>query len=316
MNTPEPNLATLPLRGLIAATFTPFDASGEFAPSLVGPIVEHLLNQSLSGVFLGGSTGEGPSLTCAERMAMAEAYIEHLDGRLPSIIHVGHNSLRDAAALARNAQELGAFAIAMTPPSYFPIQSVDRVVDCIEEVAEAVPDMPLYYYHIPPLTAVQVDVLELLELASARLPSLIGIKYSEPSLDRLQRCVDEHGDRMNLLFGVDEMLLSGLAAGAHGAVGSTYGFLGSRYAQVISAFERGDIHLARQLQGKITRMVHAMTRHQGLPALKAAMELQGVRCGAPRLPLRPLASESLAIMRRELDSMGFFAAVTNAEEIQ
>ena len=79
------------LRGLVAATFTPMHEDGSLHLERVGAIVEHLLGQHLSGIFLCGSTGEGESLTAAERRLVAEAYMEAVGGRLPVIVQVGHN---------------------------------------------------------------------------------------------------------------------------------------------------------------------------------------------------------------------------------
>ncbi|MHC5004023.1 MAG: dihydrodipicolinate synthase family protein, partial [Planctomycetota bacterium] len=151
-----------------------------------------------------------------------------------------------------------------------------------------------------------LDMVELLELARERLPSLAGIKFSAMTLDVLQRCVDEHGDRFNLLFGCDEMLLYGLLAGADGAVGSTYNFLGRLYARIVEAVRGGDVQAARTLQGVAIRAVHAIVRHPAHPALKATMRLAGVDCGPPRLPLAPLDGPALERLERDLRSAGFF----------
>jgi N-acetylneuraminate lyase len=294
------------LTGLIAAAFTPMREDGSLNLDQVGPIVEHLLGQEISGLFLCGSTGEGESLSSAERRAVTEAYVAAVAGQFPVIVQVGHNSLSEAAGLAEHAARSGVDAIAATAPSYFPLAGAEAVIDCLARVAESAPELPFYYYHIPRLTGVDVDTVRLLELAGERLPTLAGIKFSDFSLDRLARCVEEHGDRYDILFGADEMLLAGIATGAHGAVGSTYNFMGPLYNSIIEAAQRGEMKTAQRLQARAARMVHAMIRHPGLPALKATMKLAGVDCGPPRLPFQLLSDQQEWQLEADLRNLGFF----------
>ena len=297
------------ISGLIAATFTPMHADESLHLERVEAIVEHLLGQRLSAIFLCGSTGEGESLTTSERVQVSDAYLAAVAGRLPVIVQVGHNSLREAQALAAHAEKIGAAAIAATAPSYFPLADLDTIVDGLARIAEHAPATPLYYYHIPRLTGVPADIRRLLELAPDRLPTLAGIKYSDPSFDELVRCVAEFGDRYDLLFGADEMLLGGMATGAHGAVGSTYNFLGPLYAQIIDDVAAGDLDAARARQARVTRMVHAIVGQPAMAALKATMALAGVDCGPTRLPLRPLTDAQLAALERDLRAAGFFTEI-------
>jgi len=293
-------------RGLVAAAFSPMNVDGTLALDRVPELVEHLIAQRVSALFVGGTTGEGPSLTIEERAELTEAYLTALDGRLPIIAHVGHNCLRDAARLAEHAQQCGAAAIGAAPPSYFPIPSVEVLADCLGTIAAGAPQLPLYYYHIPPLTEVELPMHDLLTIAPARLPSLAGIKFSDLRFDILQRCVDDHGSRYNLLFGSDEMLLHGLVAGADGAVGSTYNFMGRLFGEVIGAFAKGDLVTARDRQGQAGAIVHAILRHPTHPALKATMKLAGVDVGPPRLPLPPLTKVQTETLAQDLREAGFF----------
>ena len=140
------------LDGLVAATYTPLDDDGTVNASVAGPIVEHLLGSGINGLYVCGSTGEGMSLSSDERRAVAKAYVQAADGRVPVIIQVGHNSLSEARHLAEHAQEIGADVLSATCPSYFKVSDVTTLVDCMAEVASAAPELPFYYYHIPALT--------------------------------------------------------------------------------------------------------------------------------------------------------------------
>lgn len=288
------------LSGLVAAAFTPMKPDGSLDLDVVPAATDHVLGQGASGLFLCGSTGEGPSLTVDERMAVADAYLAAAGGRAPVVVQVGHNSLRDTRALARHASASQAEAIGVVPPSYFPPSSLDGLVATLKDTADAAPDLPLFYYHIPRLSGATFRMEQLLERADDELPTFAGIKFSSFEFDDLVRCV-LHGDRRyNILFGSDEMLLAGLAMGADGAVGSTYNYLGRHYRRVIDAFEAGRLEEARRHQHHVTGIVHAILRHGGANAIKASMSILGVDCGPPRLPLQALNDDQLSALREDL----------------
>jgi N-acetylneuraminate lyase len=272
----------------------------------VSPLVEQLIEEGVNGLYVCGSTGEGPSLSSAERRATLEAFIEAAAGRRPVIAQIGHNSPVEARELAAHAQQAGASAISATPPGYFKPLSLDALVRCLIEIAAGAPELPFYYYHIPSVTGVNVDLAELLRRGSDRIPNLAGAKFSASTVYELQACVDLDGGRFNMLFGTDEMLLSALCIGVDGAVGSTYNFAAPLYQRVIQSFEQGNMAEARACQGLAVQMVHTILRIGAIPALKAVMKFIGVDCGPTRLPLAPLQPEQTTVLKRELEEIGFF----------
>jgi len=285
---------------LIAAAFTPMRSDGSLDLDVVPAVCDFVLGRGADGLFLCGSTGEFPSLSVEERKEVARAYVDATAGRAPVAVHVGHSSLADARALAAHAACIGADAIAVAPPSYYAISSVERLVECLRHVAEGAPETPLYYYHIPRLTGVDLPMSELLERADQALPSFAGIKFSSFELDDLLCCVRYGEGRYQILFGADEMLLAGLAMGAAGAVGSTYNFLAPLYRRVIEAFEEGRVEEAQAHQFAVTSIVRTILSHGGHDALKAAMGILGVGCGPPRLPYAPLSAAEMGALAEEL----------------
>jgi N-acetylneuraminate lyase len=272
----------------------------------IPPIVDHLVRSRVGGLFVCGSTGEGPSLASDEREAVAAAYVQAAAGRVPVIVHVGHTSLVEARRLAEHAASIGADAIAALPPWYFKPRTVEEVVDCLAPIAAAAPALSLYYYHLPAFTGVQIAGLDLLRLGGQRLPTLAGIKYSDLTVPDLQACAAYAGGRFNLLFGVDEMLLAGLSAGAQGGVGSTFNLAAPLYHRIIAAYERGDLAEARRLQLHAVELVNALAPYGMHAALKASMSFLGLECGPVRRPLAALGPADLAALRRDLETIGFF----------
>ena len=294
------------LSGLIPATFTPLHADGSLNLALIGPMVDFLIEQQMTGLYVCGSTGEGVSLSNNERKAVAAAFVDAARGRVPVIVQVGHTSLVEAQALAAHAQEVGADAISAVPPFYFKPGSLDVVVRCLAQIAAAAPELPFYYYHIPQRTGVQVDVADLLAAGCRVIPNLVGAKYSFFDVFGLQAAAAlEHG-RFNLLFGSDEMLLSGLCAGAQGAVGTTYNFAAPIFNRVIDAYQRNDMASAQMYQGQAVQIIRLIAGYGGLSAFKAVMKFLGLDCGSVRLPLLPLSAQKEEELKAELTRLGFF----------
>lgn len=294
------------LTGLVAATFTPMKADGSLDLSRVPAVVDHLHRDGVSGLYVLGSTGEGVSLTTEERMVVAEAYVEAAKGRLPVVIQVGHNSLSDARALAEHAQDIGADAISAMPPEYFKPDTVELLIDALEVVTQGAPELPFYYYHIPVLTGVNLDMVEFLRIGSKRLPTLVGIKFSDRKLEELLACIEFDDGRFDILFGIDEMLLGGVAMGVRGAVGSTYNFAAPLYQRILFHVENGNMKLARRNQALAARMVKVIIEHCGRGGLKAMMALVGVDVGGHRLPLKTAAANDIDAMKKTLEEIGFF----------
>ncbi len=300
------DMQTQKMKGLIAATFTPMDAKGELDLGPVPRIGEYLIANGVSGAFVAGSTGEGESLSSDERCAVAKAYVDACIDSIPVIIQVGHNSIREAQRQASHAQTIGATAIGAAAPSYFRPRTTADLFDYLVELSSAAPEMPLYYYHIPGLNQVDLDMVELLRLASDGLPALAGLKYSAVNPCQMRSCMDFDGGRYEVMFGSDEMLLYGLYSGAQAAVGSTYNFMAPLYRAVIDAFDAGDLHRAREMQNRAVRIVEVILRYPPISSLKMVMNLRGLEVGPTRVPNRVLTDAEREGLRQALEQVAFF----------
>jgi N-acetylneuraminate lyase len=297
----------LPLRGLVAATHTPFHEDRSLHLEIVESQAAHLLTHGVRTAFIGGTTGESASLTLAERLALAERWAAVTRGTaLQVIVHVGSNCVADAAVLAAQAQRLGASAISALAPSYFKPSSVASLVECLSQIAAAAPALPFYYYEIPSMTGLTLSPSEFLRRAADRIPNLAGIKFTSSNLMEYQLCRAAHDGRFDIPFGFDEMLLGALALGARGAVGSSFNFAAPLYNRLIAAFERGELNAAREEQLRSVRTIQALAARGYMGAAKAVMNMLGVDVGPARLPCGHLPPEEVSALRAELELMGFF----------
>jgi len=294
------------LRGLVAATYTPFKPDRTLDLAAVPRLVERLVGDGVAGLYVCGSTGEGVSLSTPERKQVTEAFIAAAANRVPVVVQVGHNSLAEARDLAAHAQSAGADATSAMPPSYFKPGSVAMLVECCAEIAAAAPHLPFYYYHIPVMTGVGLPMVEFLKHAAERIPNLAGLKYTATTLDEYQECVALEGGRFDVLYGFDELLLPALAVGAAGAVGSTFNIAAPLYRRVIDSFARGDLEAARESQLTAVRMIATIARHPFHPAMKLILGWLGTPCGSCRPPLPEVSPGDQATLRKALDELGFF----------
>ena len=294
------------LQGLIAATYTPMDDQGRLNLAAARPMVDRLIDEGVTGLYVCGSTGEGMSLTGTERREVVEAFTQAAAGRVPVIAQVGHNSVTEAAELAAHAQEIGADVVSATAPSYFKVTSVETLVDCMAQIAAAAPELPFYYYHIPVLTGAALDMPAFLRLAGDRIDNLAGLKYTSPTIHEYQACREVDQQRYDILWGCDEMLLSALVAGAQGAVGSTYNIAAPLYGRIIETHAAGKLDEARRLQLLSVEMVRTLNGWPFHSAMKETLKMLGQDCGRCRLPQPDLSDDETTALRTSLDKIGFF----------
>ena len=294
------------LTGLIAATYTPLNDRSQLKTEGVPAMVDHLIEQGIQGLYVCGSTGEGMSLSSADRKSVTEAYVQAAAGRVPVIVQVGHNSLDEARELAAHAAQCGAGMISATCPSYFKITAVDALVDSMQVIAAGAPELPFYYYHIPALTGSAIDMPEFLQLAGKRIANLVGIKYTAPTLFEFQMCQSVDGGRFDIVWGCDEMLLGAYATGAQAGIGSTYNVAPALYRNLVSAIEQGNWDEARRLQLVSIEMIRTIGRYPFHPAMRRVLGFQGFDVGDCLLPQPKLSEQQAQQLRSDLESIGFF----------
>jgi N-acetylneuraminate lyase len=278
------------LKGLNAATLTPFSEDGEVNLDAIGPMVEFLIGNGITGLYVCGSTGEGMSLSTSERKAVTAEFVNAASGRVRVIAQVGHNSIAEAKELASHAASVGVDIVSATCPSYFKAADNLSLTRSVAPIAAAAPDLPFYYYHIPCLTGSNVDIVRFMEDGRESVPNLAGLKFTDTNLFEFQMClaVDDHA--FDVIWGVDEMLLGALATGAQAAIGSTYNVAAPLSNRIISAFNDGDLEQARTLQLQSALMIRELQQFPFQASLKMILTNLGLPIGTVRPPLTELLS--------------------------
>ena len=287
---------------IIAAPFTPMHSDGAVDCGRIAAYHGFLAARNVDGAFVCGTTGEGALLSGAERRRVLEAWVREKEAGFRVFAHVGSECPALSVELAAHARDVGADAIAMVSPTFFKPANEQAVIEQAAVVAAAAPGIPFYYYHIPSMTGLALAIPRVIELAEHTIPTFAGVKFTHSDVGEYADCLVLAGDRLEILFGRDDLLLAGLAVGGNSAVGSTYNFASGLYRRVIAAFEDGDLEAARAYQTQARRMIDVVVRH-GLPGQKAAMGVAGFDCGPSRLPLRNLNRDEHEHLRKDFKAL-------------
>lgn len=295
------------LEGLIAAPFTPMDAEGNLKLDIIPQYYDFLKRNKVIGAFINGSTGEGVSQTKEEKKLVAEAWADATknDKDFKIINLVGGTSLADCKELAKHTEDVGLYAVSFTAPFYFKPGSAQALANCCKEVAAAAPNIAFYYYHIPVLTGCYIPMYDLLKAVNGSIPNFEGIKYTHEDFMDFLSCMYVDEGRYDMLWGRDENMLSALALGAFGAVGSTYNYAAPLYNDMQDAFRNGELIKARDLQQKSIDMIRLLGKYGGIATGKAYMKLVDIDCGGFRLPVKNMSSEQFELFKKDVEALDF-----------
>ena len=282
------------LCGILPAFLTAFDENG-VDTAKVAAHAKRLADAGVHGLYVGGSTGEMILMSEDERKTLLEAVMGAVGDRIAVVAHVGTTSTAGSLALARHAEAAGAHAVSSVTPLYYKY-SFREVKHYYERLA-AETSLPVIIYNIPALTGSTLTTAQLSEILS--IPNVGGMKFTSSDFFQLERIRAAFPDKV-FYNGSDEMLLSGLAAGADGGIGSTYNNQPKRMLKIYDAYLRGDMKTALAEQAKANEVISVLLRVGVLPGCKLLLKVKGFDYGECREPFLPLG-EDVAAQLAELD---------------
>jgi N-acetylneuraminate lyase len=293
------------IEGLIAAPFAPLDKKGRVIYDRIPAYFDILSKNRIAGAFINGSTGEGVSLTQMEKAKITEMWVaqKSKNKELKIINLVGGTSYIECIETAQMSAEVGVDAIAILAPYYFKPGNAAQLAEFIAKIAETVPQIPVFFYHIPVLTGCFVPMFDFLKAAAPMIPNLAGIKYTHEDFMDFQTCLNFENGKFDMLWGRDENLLSALVLGARGGVGSTYNYAAPLYYQLIEAFDNGDLKQARKLQQQSIDMIRLLGKYGGIATGKAFMKYIGFDCGEFRLPIKNMNAKNFEAFKQDVKAL-------------
>ena len=266
---------------------TPLLSDGVSVNTAVIPdLVDFLLDAGVSGLFVGGTMGEGILLSDAERMRLHEAAVSATKGRVPVLLHTGTNQLATTVALSRHAAEIGADAIAVVTPFFYNMHD-DGLADYFRAVAASVPDLPLLLYDIPQL-AVNGISPGLIRRLGNEIPSLAGIKSSRPDAQVVRQLIDAAPDDLIVLAGNESAALGLLALGADGLISGLSTAVPEPFVALTKTFFQGNLVQAQQQHQIINQLLAELPHGARIGAIKQILTARGIAMGTA-VPPRPMS---------------------------
>jgi 4-hydroxy-2-oxoglutarate aldolase len=285
----------LSLEGILAPVVTPFDAAGDVDGDAFVHNVRAHLAAGLHGIVVSGSTGEAALLDEGERMLLVEVARAAVPGNRALIVGTGAESTRAVIARNRAVAERGADAVLVVAPHYYgEAVTPDALRDHYLRVADASP-VPVMVYTIPKYMhfATPPDVIA----ALARHENIVGMKDSSGDAALFGRYLESQSDSFRVLTGSGTLLADALRMGARGAILAVALFAPALALDVLRASRDGDAAAVTAAQSRLGPLAARIVAGLGVPGVKAALDVVGLRGGAPRPPLLPLTSSAQAAVR-------------------
>lgn len=295
MSLKEKVTKVLNFRGAMVAALTPFDKAGQLNVSVIGGYLKYLTDNQVDGVYVAGTTGEGLSLTCQERIELAREWMSQIkkqNSRMLMIMNVTSTSLKEALECARECEKIGVDGIAVLPPLYYKATSVNQMVNYVKLIADSASKTPLLYYHIPSFTGeLPFDLVEFVGTALKQVPQFCAMKFTDVNIVRYQSLIRNYRNQLKVFAGFEETLAATLLTEesncAIGALFSEVG-MGKAYQNMLSAYEKGDLKTVREEQKKLTAApnVHRSSPNGFFYSIKATFnQKSGLDFGLPRAPV-------------------------------
>ena len=283
---------TTKYQGIFPAFYACYAPDGSISPERVRAFTEYLIGKGVTGLYVGGSSGECIYHSVTERKLVLENVMAAAKGRIVIIAHVACNNTRDSMELAAHAESLGVDAIAAIPPIYFKLPP-HAIAKYWNDISSAAPNTDFVIYNIPQLAGVALNSALLREML--KNPNVIGVKNSSMPVQDIEMWRDEGAIVFN---GPDEQLLSGLVAGAIGGIGGTYAVMPELYLAIYRLVREGEITKARVIQDECCHIIYKLCSGKSnmYATIKETLRDMGAPdIGGVREPLYNLVEEDKAI---------------------
>jgi 4-hydroxy-tetrahydrodipicolinate synthase len=269
-------------RGVIPPLVTPWTADGGLDEAGLRRLVEKQVAAGVHGLFVLGTTGEGPALPPAARQRVVEVAVDASAGRRPVLVGVTDTDFATVETMTQHAADQQAAAVVVAPPPYSPLDAPELNA-YLDRLAESLP-LPMFLYNIPSRTGA-------VPMASVRhamtLPNCIGFKDSSGSMIYLHEAIllrDEHRPDFRVLVGPEELLAEAVLFGADGGVAGGANLFPTLFVALYDTARRGDVAGLRPLQRTVMQLsttLYRAGRHPSsfIKAVKRGLERQGICAG-------------------------------------
>jgi 4-hydroxy-tetrahydrodipicolinate synthase len=286
---------------VLTAMATPFAADGSLDIDGAATVARWLVDHGSDGLVLAGTTGEAPTLGDDEKVALWEAVRAAVD--VPLLAGAGSNDTRHSVELAGRAAATGVDGLLIVTPYYNrpPPAGIEAHFRAVADATE----LPVVLYDVPSRTGRRIDTDALIRLARD-VPTIVGLKDAAGDPGATALVIAEAGDDFDVYSGDDAVTLALLGVGAVGVIGVATHWAGDLFAEMIAAFDKGDLVTARHLNARLapSYAVEVGPNWVQTTAAKASLAELGVHEGPLRLPLPSVSDEARDAIRRVLADLG------------
>jgi N-acetylneuraminate lyase len=286
-------------KGVYPALVSPKDDSGRLSEERTVALIDHLYEADVHGLYLCGNTGEGYLMSVDARKRLAEVAVDASKGRGKVIVHVGAPAETDAVDLAKHAKSIGADGVSSLPP-YVQGYAFEEHLAFYTQIAYAA-DLPTFVYYIPVITKVEFTLAEMDQLLE--IEGVEGLKFTNHNLYLMEGILNS-ATKPHVFNGHDEVFLAGMAMGAHAGIGTYYNLMPRAFVGIYDAFGKGNLDQGRAHQHTANELIRTCQQFRQNAAVHGILKMQGVDCGDPIRPARPLDAEGMAALKKELQKAG------------
>ncbi|QHJ70205.1 4-hydroxy-tetrahydrodipicolinate synthase [Planococcus halotolerans] len=283
---------------IITAMVTPFDTNGDIDFPATEKLIEHLIANGSDGLVVAGTTGESPTLTAAEKLALFKFTAETVNGRIPVIAGTGSNDTRSSVILTKQAEEAGVDCIMLVTP-YYNKPAQEGLFQHFKAIAEAT-RLPVMLYNIPGRSAVNMAPETIIRLSAVE--NIVSVKEASGNLDAASVIIDGTPDDFTVYSGDDGLTLPLMAIGADGIVSVASHIIGNEMQEMVASFTAGNIKEAAAQHRRLLPIMNALFAAPSPVPVKTALQLLGIQTGKVRLPMIPLNDEETATLRQLLEA--------------
>lgn len=280
------------------AMVTPFTESGDIDIAAGRELAAYLVDKGLDSLVLAGTTGESPTTTAAEKLELLKAVREEVGDRAKLIAGVGTNNTRTSVELAEAAASAGADGLLVVTP-YYSKPSQEGLLAHFGAIAAAT-EVPICLYDIPGRSGIPIESDTMRRLSE--LPTILAVKDAKGDLVAATSLIKETG--LAWYSGDDPLNLVWLALGGSGFISVIGHAAPTALRELYTSFEEGDLVRAREINAKLSPLVAAQARLGGVSLAKAALRLQGINVGDPRLPIMAPNEQELEALREDMKKAG------------
>jgi 4-hydroxy-tetrahydrodipicolinate synthase len=282
---------------VLTATVTPFDSSGAVDYDRYAELCTYLVDNGSDGVVVSGTTGEAPTLSDDERLALLRTAIDAIGDRATVVAGTGTYSTAHSVHLTEQAHEAGAHGFLVVTP-YYNKPPPRGIVAHFQAVAAA-SDRPVMVYNIPSRVVINIEPETMAQLAE--IPNVTSVKQANDDLGQAERIL-ELG--LDLYAGDDNLIYPFLELGGKGGICVHTHVVGPRVAQMVRRFRDGDTEGARRIDEELAPAYELLAVTTGPIQIKAALNLLGHDVGGHRLPLVEATDAERAQIRDCLERLG------------